>query len=121
MRKILFRGKTIGKGVWVYGYYRKGSQTDLIYHLEDSDSCFAVYQETVGQFTGLTDCGGHSLYEHDIVTAKFKSNGSRHNFKIVFEDGAFLFDNGCIAVPFDRIRSAVKIGNIHDNPELLEG
>ena len=136
MREILFRGKRRDNREWVFGCYYK--QTEFygdkvepfgIMIITSSESLcydqaleyYAISEKTVGQFTGLTDCGGNKLFEHDVVTAKFKSNGSRHKFKIVFKDGAFLFDNGCVAVPFNRIRSAVIIGNIHDNPELLEG
>lgn len=134
MREILFRGKRIDNGEWIEGYfvyckseydYEKTAEiipreADRIYRGEyDLYDVREVDPDTVGQYTGLTDCGNEKLFEHDVVTAKFKANGARYNFKIVFKNGYFLFDNGYVAVLFNEIRSVRKIGNIHDNPELL--
>lgn len=121
MREILFRGKRKDNKEWIYGWYQPsvheyGASFAIIGNdgfLED----IYIIPKTVGQFTGLLDCGGHKLYEHDVVTAKFKSNGARYNFRIVYRDGAFMFDNGSIAVRFDQIRSAVLIGNTIDSPD----
>jgi hypothetical protein len=81
-----------------------------------------VNPETVGQYTGLTVPSG-KIFEHDIVTAKFKSNGARRNFVVKYDNqrGCYIFDNGHIKVPFEQIRSVRILGNIHDNPELLDG
>lgn len=129
MREILFRGKLCDSEEWVYGSFCMDALeqfnglcgVDGFIRLYDKAKgkmqMYEVDRETVGQFTGLTDCAGNKLFEHDIVTAKFNSNGARYNFKIVFSVGEFLFDNGSVAVRFDKIRSAVKIGNIHDNQE----
>ena len=137
MREILFRGKAINRdkgyhrtnyknGDWVYG---------LITRLYDNQfpslpaemsvmgvSGIEVDYNTIGQYTGLTVSSG-KIFEHDIVTAKFKNNGARFNFtvKYSYEKGGYVFDNGSIKVPFCDIRSVKIIGNIHDNPELLKG
>jgi hypothetical protein len=121
MRDILFRGKRKDNGEWIYGWYQPsvhelGTTLAIIGddgYLDD----VRVDPKSVGQFTGLLDCGDNKLYEHDVVTAKFKSNGARFNFRIVYRDGAFTFDNGSIAVRFDQIRSAVLIGNTIDSPD----
>lgn len=133
MREILFRGKRKDNGEWVYGYLfvmAKGSEYESTYILGDLDEYESIYEVwkcanevipyTVVQYIGRRDCGGNKLFERDVVTAKFKSNGSRHNFKIININGEFLFDNGSVAVRFDQIRSAVKIGNIIDNPDWKE-
>lgn len=142
----LFRGKRIDNGEWVKGYLvcskvsepRKKEKT-IRYEIfvpfteqeekENEGHIFSavggiwhkVDPDTIGECTELRDLRRDVLFEHDIVTAKFKSNGARCNFKIIFEAGSFLFDNGKVAVPFKEIRSAVKIGNVTDNPELLKG
>ena len=133
MREILFRGKSLHDGEWLYGAYYKqeeyyGDPCDYHYiifskdELEDNMMLFeGVIPETVGQYTGLTVPSG-KIFENDIVTAKFKSNGARYNFTVKYDNtkGSFVFDNGSVKVPFCDIRSVRIIGNIHDNPELLE-
>jgi hypothetical protein len=131
MREILFRGKRVYDGEWVEGFYEFSYLYDtlrethrIIWVDKASRTNFLteVSSETVGQYTGLTVTSG-KIFEHDIVTAKFKSNGARFNFTVKYstEKGGFVFDNGHIKVPFDHIRSVRIIGNIHDNPELLKG
>lgn len=135
MRKIWFRGKRIDNGEWVEGYLVKlpsaiqiGSDYSPWYIIvppvdpDDDGGRYNVDPDTVGQYTGLTVPSG-KIFEHDIVTAKFKSNGARFNFTVQYsnEKGCYVFDNGRIKVPFCEIRSVRIIGNTHDNHELLEG
>lgn len=123
MREILFRGKTTRTKLWVYGHYSTNYGTGNTEIRDKAECCFVeVIPETVGQYTGLTVPSG-KIFENDIVTAKFKSNGARYNFTVKYDNtkGSFVFDNGSIKVPFCDIRSVRIIGNIHDNPELLKG
>ena len=122
MREILFRGKWIN-GLWVYGDLRQYSETRIgIYSYDLKQTVKGIIPETVGQYTGLTVPSG-KIFEHDVVTAKFKSNGARFNFAVKYDNqkGCYIFDNGYIEVPFEQIRSVRILGNIHDNPELLKG
>ena len=126
MREILCRGKRIDSGEWEYGgCVFTENKVCLIYnqtHSIDLQGC-TVEENSVGQYTGLTDKNGKKVFEGDIV----RYNDTIH--KVIF-----CTINGCaffgITMPergeiwnFDGITCANKmevIGNIHDNPELLE-
>lgn len=71
------------------------------------------------QFTGLKDKNGKEIYEGDIV----EDNGYRLRYQIIFEDGEFRLDGKTSfslrgIVPF--LNDYEIIGNIYENPELLE-
>lgn len=126
MRELLFRGKRIDNGEWVYGdfIHRKiwYSKVAVIRRDDsgfDNYSEFEVDPETVGQYTGLTDKNGTKIFEGDIVCFAYDSVG-----KITWEDTeakfAVRWDN--YVRDFDSFygKELTVIGNIHDNPESLE-
>ena len=109
----------------------------------------AVNEKTVGQYTGLTDRNGTRIFEGDIVRdmhkysilCKYVEFGmeSRENAEKHRNDGliaAVEFSTedvgscGCCYTAFEGsgfiaagvdLNDCEVIGNIHDNPELLEG
>ncbi len=126
MRTIKFRGKTTANGHWVYG--------SLIVYGDDLCAIKSrksepwVIPDTVGQFTGLTDCNGKEIYEGDIL--QWMENGFKSNpIEIVVKYGAFgymhygfhsLVVNTNFRFYLDGTDHRFEIiGNIHDNPELL--
>ena len=124
MRNYLFRGKRKNNipekdGTWVYG---------LLSCLVDDTYSIGKYQsdlnlvdpKTIGQFTGLLDKNGKKIFDDDII--KFRG-------KIYLVSWHDKFACFAIFIPND-LDSGLKIydakeceiiGNIHDNPELLEG
>lgn len=133
MRKILFRGKQEGNGEWVYGLLTIMWGQYHIIDLNDEDVAYPIDPSTVGQFTGLTDKNGTKIFEGDIV--KFKHGGEFAEGGIYFRNYAVEFvntfvtyglrlRNRSIHFPFKQATAAMHdvevIGNIHDNPELLE-
>ena len=113
MREILFRGKRPYNGEWVCGFLVKMFGAYHIIDKDDENTAYEVIQETVGQYTGLKDKNGKRIWEGDILAL-------RGGIPLVvrFEDGAFILKGSSIPMRFAN-KFAV-IGNITDNPELLE-
>ena len=139
MREIIFRGQTRRKGqkVWMdgtpvdsnwvegYGVCMGTGDFSVIYTGHPVEK-FTVYTDTVGQFTGLTDKNGKKIFEGDVVHSIAMLDEA--NMVVIFEDGEFRmvlcekYKNYIPGCGFYAIRCFDKevIGNIHDNPELLE-
>ena len=134
MREILFRGKD-KDGNWVEGdlihdYIAIETVDDTIYDWPDpipasikQKDCFPVevIQETVGQFTGLTDKNGVKIFEGDIVVFDDGDGWELERMVVEFTNGAFnvccFHSEQLIFIHEPRIIEV--IGNIHDNTEIL--
>ena len=72
MREILFRGKRLDSGEWVYGSLvvrqkEDGGKKYFISGFEPFSKAAEVREETVGEFTGFRDAGGNAVFEGDVV------------------------------------------------------
>ena len=127
MREILFRGKRIDNGEWVYGFVLNDEHTLIGYYKNGHDFCIIeVIPETVGQFTGLTDKNGKKVFEGDILvfckgaTYPYKIEWDGMGWKLYRSDGKRIKEAfECNEIHYVNISEV--IGNIHDNPELLKG
>nr|DAL11114.1 MAG TPA_asm: YopX protein [Caudoviricetes sp.] len=128
MRDIIFRSKRTDNGEWVYGVPTKDSHgetvmVESVYECEEYNcrgaNCLYVDENTIGQYTDLTDKNGTKIFEGDVVTL---TTDSQKTYRVVFEDGCFFFDNIRAWYTADSLnsRNIAVIGNIHDNPELLK-
>ena len=133
MREILFRGKRMDDGEWVEGYLVKAVGGECMILPVTTEHCGgAEFSEgyhcdptTVGQYTGLKDKNGKRIFEGDIcrntrtgeiVSVKWHGTMAGYVWNKRRADG-FLFDFGELFRACDKYE---VIGNIHDNPELLE-
>ena len=126
--RYLFRGKREDNNEWVTGDLMQWSDGTIRICVEsgvDEKTTVTVIPETVGQCTGLKDKNGKLIYEGDIVKGLFNF-GLEIMSVCTFKDGAFgLTAKQCGAYHFSAFTSICNvkyevIGNIRDNPELLE-
>ena len=140
MREILFRGKKIHGGDWIagdllHGYVDGGDAWIWI----DRDARIPGYNkhpdlggpdqvipETVGQFTGKTHKSGAKIFEGDILEYWDTFAGAQR-FVVAWDDSAaawtMQYKEGKRArsIYLEPLLTDMEIiGNIHDNPELLE-
>ncbi|MBQ1659537.1 MAG: hypothetical protein II059_06790 [Clostridia bacterium] len=125
MREILFRGKTVCDGDWVYGGITwNPSRKKFFIHTDWEEA--NVIPETVGQYTGLTDKSGLTkVFEGDIIRyVEIDVDGSESTHIGVFyydaEKATWAIKNGGYRVLFSNLllENIEAIGNIYDNPEL---
>ena len=125
MREILFRGKRVDNGEWVYGYLCHG-EYGKVFILYDNDAVITskkneltswgfieVVPETVGQYTGIKDKNGKGIYEGDII--RFIKENCLVNF--VENDCAFRIEvDGRISTALRKAHSKdyKVIGSIYD-------
>ena len=147
-REFLFRGKRMGNGEWIEGYAAKSGGAFIICDNGLTYGGFEVFEvspATVGQYTGLTDNNEQKIFEGDIVLVSSGIEDSQYKFEVRYgpcggvknvEHGVgyigFFFDvitsNSCIKTwlrtdPIYFLEAGFYvevIGNVHDNPELLE-
>ena len=116
------------EGVWVYGsYVDSGGGKHWIIDHKDSD-CILVDPKTVGQFTGRQDKNGEEIWEDDIVKNEYEKKPVVVKFGEGFQgepaDGMYPYwgwytDGWIDRFAFDGDDLEI-IGNVHDNPDLLE-
>jgi uncharacterized phage protein (TIGR01671 family) len=137
-REILFRGKRIDNGEWVYGNLNYGTigikSIKDSYYISDFDvnpwdkKFYPVIHESVGQYTGLTDKNGKKIFENDICRFDNDEPNEAERYTnyvlrwdIVNCRFVVVTADNCEDV-LDRFFSENSeiIANLHDNPELLE-
>ena len=148
MRDILFKAKRIDNGEWVEGFVSYPHSTDTekgvesYYFMEVDErgwySQCVVSANTICQYPGLTDKNGNKIWENDILSiAKSVDVVSGNyfyppisypaNVKVKWDLCAWMWETISknkyyIGFPDAWCHyEAEVIGNIFDNPELLEG
>lgn len=136
MREILFRGKRIDNGEWINGYLVGGNlfvyESTVICLEGVSHKAFEVEASTVGQYTNLKDRNGRRIFEGDFVAEYHPPKGSYPEwydkpYLVSFDENRrgwypFACGDGCGCCEVETVSPYVcdVLGNIHDNPKLME-
>lgn len=134
MREILFRGKRADTGKWLYWsglgrlseVYNGRLISGNVGYSHWAYECIYLDDQTIGQYTGLTDKNGKRIFEGDIVHCLARMDEA--NCVVIFEEGEFRlvpernYKTYTTGGGYHAVRCFVKevIGNIHDNPELMK-
>lgn len=125
-REILFRGKRTDNGEWVEGWvtsqFKKFSEGEILTRIKSKifgGGEYLVDTQTVGQYTGLNDKNGKKIFEGDICKHRSNYSGNTVISVVTYTDGHFLA-LVCENSGFELSEKLEVIGNIHDNPELME-
>ena len=144
MREILFKAKRKDNGEWLEGYYfktygcRNGVRNDYhIIHEYEEDENYQIEENTLCQYTGLTDKNGNKIWENDVVNCKNENVRYDKNGIVKFGEYHSGFDGNANHIGFfiewnsDCLRKDIGfwaknreievVGNIFDNHELLGG
>ena len=134
--RFLFRGKRIDNGEWIVGslivdkhqHIETGEQIEImgIYPSEYKDFSKRIDPSTICQCTGLKDKNGKLIFENDILSGhidvEFPEDETRKRV-VWHKNGWCTNEPGCDDYEelddFDSENFEV-IGNMIDNPELLE-
>lgn len=140
MREILFRGKAINRnegchrtkyqnGEWVYGlvtrlYDEQFKNLPAEMTNTNGISGIEIDYKTIGQYTAMHDKNGTKIFEGDIVYSSGRSDAE--GYGVVQYD----IDETEFGIFYDSIyeglgrhyhsRDIEVVGNIFDNPELIE-
>lgn len=133
MREIKFRAWYKPENEYIeweemYGLART-ENNGLAVHIAIADQCYAMPEEIVlEEFTGLRDKNGEEIYEGDILGTDYGIIGKQRPLVVVWNDDYGRYD---VMHPALRGEPASLgnlnprrwgvIGNIHENPELLNG
>ena len=141
-KDILYKAKRVDNGEWVCGLpiYKNYIRVFTEHEFEDEDGKKVKYSttkdyqvdpKTMSEFTGLIDKNKNKIFEHDIVDYEDYPASDYYRETIIvnrgvieFEDGAFFVTNRETVEMDDLVYNGVMecsvVGNIFDNPELLE-
>ncbi|MFD1410749.1 YopX family protein [Lapidilactobacillus gannanensis] len=129
MREIKFRAWDKGQECYLYDVqgaydtlsgwvkYENGENAD--YDEECFDDFLNSDQYVVEQYTGLTDVNGKDIYEGDLV--RLTDDLEDPVFRVIFDEAKFEISGDDLFYDLgEEFMNCEVIGNVHENPELLE-
>jgi len=140
-RETKFRGKSANdeSGGFIYGsllrgfFYNRITGKEIVYiaspdifpdydSFEDMESLVVeVHPESVGEYTGLKDKNGKEIYLSDYVRGVHRNWEWGNVVEVTFLNGCFMFGNYNAHEFFNKYTEIEVVGNVFQNPGLLEG
>ena len=113
MRELKFRRWSNGEPIYfdLANYCKEGDHLEI--------ECFVFAEGPIEQYTGEKDKNGKEIYEGDILESTMY-DGGKINDQVRFEDGCFAAGLA-VSTCWEFEDTLLVIGNIHENPELLDG
>lgn len=122
--RYLFKGKRLDNGEWIFGFLsiHKTGKCFIKPINVDALSSEEIDKNTICSCTGLKDKNGKLIWENDIIAYR---DCTEEKYVIAWELDKACFEYqqySCSIMNFDELSSCEVevIGNIFDNPELLE-
>lgn len=122
MREHRYKAKRLDNSEWIDGYLWRDT-TGSYYIRKEIGLAYAtmvdfeVDPDTICEFTGLYDKNKHMIWEHDIVQDCYDN---KQKIKYGIWNCGCCYDVYGWDMPYDTEEDMEVIGNIFDNPELLE-
>ena len=122
--RYLFKAKTCN-GEWVTGFLHCKDDKWYISNKAGSPFAYEVRPDTICQCTGLKDRNGNLIWENDICNYYNSEDkdgiGIIKNDYVLWIDGTISMRHKMTPLFYLQCKDEWKvIGNIFDNPELLE-
>lgn len=108
MRELKFRGYANGR----FLFFDLNNDNDFAFY----EFYIRVDDSTIEQYTGLKDKNGKEIYEGDVLESTWNGNKA----VVVWNDVEGEWEHYADFNAYSKYGDSVVIGNIHENPELLE-
>lgn len=130
IENIKFKAKSLdNNGGWVVGSLIRSTTgiKERAYIVDDFNSMsdysvIGVDPSTICQFTGLTDCKGKEIWEHDLL----QSQETKAIYEVVWNDGGFIISDYVVGVDTMkflcsalRMRRIKVVGNKYDKEDKV--
>lgn len=100
IENIKFKAKRLDNGKWVCGYFYEENGNTYIIENRQKESMlnrnvtYEVDPSTICQFTGLKDCEGNEIWEHDLL----QSQKTKAIYEVVWDEGDFTLSDYVVGV-----------------------
>ena len=111
IENIKFRAKRLDNGEWIEGEISHFENTIWIVPIDNELfrlGCAEVDPDTICMFTGLTDCEGKEIFEHDLIHFV----GHKPTAEVIWSEDNYAFMAASENEPLYLLPHVLEIGKI---------